>query len=157
MGLFDRFKKKQADKSVSPQKAPQQAPPAATQTSPENHSDVDLAEFAAKERKLMDDALTFMANFALSGGMENGVQVAADCSLISTTLSGLPASIGQGEYSLTNAELAKVGFSLSVYRASIPQLVEVNPQYRPHKDELMQDHLLYLPDLILKMKKYMER
>lgn len=153
MGLFDKLKKKQADEAVSPR----QAVPTAAQTSSDKTGHVDLAEFIAKERKLMDDALTFMVNFALSGGMENGNQVAADCSLISTMLSGLPTSIGQGEHFLTAAELAKVGFSLSVYRQSIPQLVESNPQYRAHKNELMQDYSLYMPELILKMKQYMER
>jgi len=137
--------------------ATQEATPATAQTSTDKTGNVDLAEFTAKERELMDDALTFMVNFALSGGMENGNQVAADCSLISTMLSGIPTSIGQREYFLTAAEFAKVGFSLSVYRQSIPQLVEANPQYRAHKDELMRDYSLYMPDLILKMKQYMER
>jgi hypothetical protein len=154
MGIFDKLFKKQADKTVSPQDAAQASTP---QTSPDKNGNVDLAEFTVKERKLMDDALTFMVNFAFSGGMENGEQVAADCSMLSVKLSGLPANIVKGEHFLTTAELAKVGFSISVYRQSIPQLVEVNPQYRTHKDELMQDYSLYMPDLVLKMKQYMEK
>ena len=151
MGFFDKFKKKQAGGDV-PQ---QQAAPTAAQASTNKTGDVDLSEFTAEERRIMDDALTFMANFALSGGMENGDQVAADCSMLSVKLSGLPANIAAGEHFLTAAELAKAGFSLSVYRQSIPQLVEVNPQYRAHKDELMQDYSFYMPDLILKMSQYM--
>lgn len=151
MGLFDMFKKKQVGGDASPQ----QAAPTAAQTSTNITGDVDLSEFTAEERRIMDDALTFMANFALSGGMENGDQVAADCSMLSVKLSGLPANIAAGEHFLTAAELAKAGFSLSVYRQSIPQLVEVNPQYRAHKDELMQDYSFYMPDLILKMSQYM--
>lgn len=138
--------------------APQEAAPAAApQASPDKNGDVDLAEFTAKERKLMDDALTFMVNLAFTGGIENGEQIAADCSMLSTTLSSLPANIGKGEHFLTTADFAKVGFSVSSYRQSIPQLVEVNPQYRTHKDELMQDYSFYMPDLVLKMKQYMEK
>jgi len=151
MGFFDKFKKKQVGGDV-PQ---QQAAPAAAQTPTHKIGDVDLSEFTAEERRIMDDALNFMVNFAMSGGMENGEQVAADCSMLSVKLSGLPASIAAGKHFLTAAELAKAGFSLSVYRQSIPQLVEVNPQYRAHKDELMRDYSFYMPDLILKMSQYM--
>ena len=154
MGFFDKFKKKQVGGDVPQQ---QQAAPAAAQTPTHKIGDVDLSEFTAEERRIMDDALTFMANFALSGGMENGNQVAADCSVLSVKLSGLPAGIAAGKQFLTAAELAKAGFSLSVYRQSIPQLVEANPQYRAHKDELMRDYSFYLPDLILKMSQYMGR
>ena len=151
MGFFDKFKKKQAGGDV-PQ---QQAAPTAAQASTNKTGDVDLSEFTAEERRIMDDALTFMVNFAFSGGMENGAQVAAECSMLSVRLSGLPASIAKGEHFLTAAEFAKAGFSLSVYRQSIPQLVEANPQYRAHKDELMRDYSFYMPDLILKMSQYM--
>jgi hypothetical protein len=134
--------------------APQEAAP---QISPDRNGNVDLAEFSAKERKLMDAALTFMVNLALTGGIANGEQIAADCAKVSTMLSSFPATIGKGEHYLTAGDFAKVGFSVSSYRQAIPQLVEVNPQYRAHKNELMQDYSFYMPDLILKMTQYMEK
>jgi hypothetical protein len=112
MDIFDKLFKKQAANTVVPQETPK---PAAQQTPRVKSEKVDLAEFTAKERKLMDDALTFMANLAATGG------------------------------------IAKVGFSLSSYHKAIPQLVEVNPQYRVHKEELLQDYSLHMPDLIRRM------
>jgi hypothetical protein len=112
---------------------------------------VDLAEFTAKERKLMDDALTFMANLAATGGIANGAQITTDCVKVSSTLSKIPADIEKDQYFLTAGDFAKVGFSLSSYHKAIPQLVEVNPQYRVHKEELLQDYSLHMPDLIRRM------
>jgi hypothetical protein len=147
MGIFDKLFKKQAANTAQ-QEAPQTA---AQQTCPAKSGKVDLAEFSAKERKLMDDALTFMVNLAATGGIANGAQIATDCVNVSSMLSKIPGDIEKGQHFLAAADFAKVGFSLSTYRQAIPQLVEVNPQYRAHKEELLQDYSLHMPDLIQKM------
>jgi hypothetical protein len=148
MGMFDKLFKKQAANTGVPQETPKSA---AQQTPRAKSAKVDLAEFTAKERKLMDDALTFMANLAATGGIANGAQITTDCVKVSSTLSKIPADIEKDQYFLTAGDFAKVGFSLSSYHKAIPQLVEVNPQYREHKEELLQDYSFHMPDLIRRM------